>query len=86
MDRFEYCFHKSCSPKVKENFKPRSTYFGDEVAQLQADTVVVISDCLPSPQSDVGERAHTTIQLVHATTLTTLNLCADLLGRPWVFI
>jgi len=74
---------------MKLKLKPNSTYFGDGVVQSKVDTVAIISDYPPSPhqttpppQSDVGEHAHTSIQLSHAPTLTTLNICVDLVGKP----
>lgn len=85
MDRFEYCLHKSIYPNEKKKFKTRSWYFGDGVAQSQADTVAITSDCLhsphqidPPPQIDVGERAHMSIQLSHPPTPSLLDIYVDL--------
>lgn len=53
------------------------------------DTFAVTSDCPPSPhqiapppQSDVGKNVHMPFQLSHPPTLTTLNICVDLVGKP----
>lgn len=89
MDIFQYFLTKSLCPKMKLKFKPRSTYFGDGAAQLQVDTIAITSDHPPSPhqttpppQSDVGEHVHMFVQLSHPPTLTTLNICTYLVGKP----
>lgn len=89
MDRFEYFLTKSINPKKKLKLKPRSTYFGDEVVQSRMDTVIVTSDCpssshqtTPPPQSDVGEHAHTSVQLSHPPNITSLNFHIDLVTNP----
>ena len=85
MDKFEYCLTKSLCPKMNLKLKPRSTYFGDGVAQSQADTVLVTSDCPPSPrqttpppQSDAGEPANTSVELSYPHSPLALDICADL--------
>lgn len=88
-DRFEYYLHKSLYPKINLKFKPHSAYFGDGVAQSQANIVVVTGDCLPSPHqtsppphSDVGEHAHTSFQMSYPPSITSLNFHADLVANP----
>jgi len=70
-------------------FEPRSAHFGDGVAQSQAGTVAVTSDCLPSPhqiapqpRSDVGDHAHTYVELSHPPTPPALDICTDLACKP----
>jgi len=48
MDRYEYVYQITMS-KNEEKSQPHSAYFGDGVAQSQADTVTVTSEYLPSP-------------------------------------
>lgn len=74
--RFEYLLHI---------YEPRSAHFGDGATQSQAGTVAVTSDCLPSPHqiapppwSDVGDHAHTSVELSHPPTPLTLDICVDL--------
>ena len=49
MDRFEYCLTKSINPKRKFKLKARSAYYHDGAAQSQTNTVIVTSECPPSP-------------------------------------
>jgi len=89
MDRFEYFLTKSVNPKKKLKLKARSTYFSDGSAQSQTNTIDVTSECplsphltTPPPKSDVGEHAHTSVQLSHPPNITSLNFRADLVVNP----
>jgi len=89
IDRFEYCLTKSHCPKLKLKLKTCSTYFGDGVAQSQADTAVFTSDSSPSPhqvapplQSDLEECANTSVQLSHPPTPPTCDMCVYLACKP----
>lgn len=89
MNILEYFLTKSLHPKMKIKFKPCSSYFGDGAAQSQADTSTITSDYSPSPhqttptpQSDMRECSYTSVQLSHPPTVTTLNFCAYLVGKP----
>jgi len=89
MDKFDYYLTKFVNPKRKFKPKPHSTYFGDGATQSQTNMVIVTSDCPSSPhqtapplQNDVGEQAHTYVQLSHPSNITSLNFHADLVAKP----
>jgi len=83
--RFEYLLHISKNPQFLKSFGPRSAYFDDGVAQSQVGTIVVTSDRPPSPHqiapppwSDVGENAHTFVELSHPPTPSAFDIYAYL--------
>ncbi len=78
--RFEYFLDVS---------KPCSTHFNNGATQSQEDIILVTSDCPlsphqidPPPCSDVGDHAHTLVELSHPPTLLALDICADLACKP----
>ena len=80
LDGFKYFLTRSLCPKMKLKFKPLSSYFGDGAMKSQEYIVVIASDGLPSPHqsyppplSDVGEHVHTSLQLSHPPTISTIN-------------
>ena len=82
---FEYLLYTSKNPQFLKSSEPRSAHFGDGTVQSQANIVAITSDYPPSPhhttpppQSDVGDYAHTSVELSHPPTPPTLDICADL--------
>ena len=64
-------------------------YSGDGIAQSQAFIVVVTSDYppsphqeTPSPRSEMGDHAHTSIELSHPPTPPDLDIYVDLDCKP----
>lgn len=86
--RFEYLLYISKNLQFLKSLESRS-YFGDGIVKSRAGTVTVTRNCPPSPhqttpplRSDVGDHAHTFVELSHRTTPPPLNICTDLACKP----